>query len=371
MMRKPFTIKELYDKNRLTPNSPFLGNSATLAKLPFMTEYLTEDMFPAIDRQFSRVKGFFHPQYNADEIGTADIAVVLAEFQFDIESMLMMNKANYQRLYDLKNIEYKPIDNYNMIEQGSDITTANDNSTTTHGDIDTTQKIGAVTVTKEFGNTSEQTSFGATNKTISYGEGEKTTSYGAENVTENLGVVSETDTLGTKTDTNTTSVQGFNASDFKNSEKVDATIGGQTNEHTENARINSTSKQAKVDTEKEAAKENTESEVAHTDTRTETAHTDSDATSERDDSSKVTQGPTAVESTKNNTFTHELTRSGNIGVTTSQQMAQSEIDLWTSFKFYEMIFDDIVNKLCNFYDDGYDTFLTPLWNVRRGEQYGI
>jgi hypothetical protein len=40
----------------------------------------------------------------------------------------------------------------------------------------------------------------------------------------------------------------------------------------------------------------------------------------------------------------ELTRSGNIGVTTSQQMAQSEIEL-RKWLYYESVFNDIDNVL--------------------------
>ena len=41
------------------------------------------------------------------------------------------------------------------------------------------------------------------------------------------------------------------------------------------------------------------------------------------------------------TVTRTLTRSGNIGVTTSQQMAQSEIDLWKWKFFYDIVFPDL------------------------------
>ena len=40
------------------------------------------------------------------------------------------------------------------------------------------------------------------------------------------------------------------------------------------------------------------------------------------------------------TGTRQLTRSGNIGVTTSQQMAQSEIELW-QWNFFEEVFKDV------------------------------
>lgn len=41
----------------------------------------------------------------------------------------------------------------------------------------------------------------------------------------------------------------------------------------------------------------------------------------------------------------DLTRHGNIGVTTSQQMLQSELDLRT-YKFYEQVMNDIDTVLC-------------------------
>lgn len=42
---------------------------------------------------------------------------------------------------------------------------------------------------------------------------------------------------------------------------------------------------------------------------------------------------------------YELTRSGNIGVTTSQQMLQSEIDLW-QYDFFKIVYADIDKVLC-------------------------
>lgn len=53
----------------------------------------------------------------------------------------------------------------------------------------------------------------------------------------------------------------------------------------------------------------------------------------------VTQGAdTANQMKKTNTGTNTLTRKGNIGVTTSQQMAQAEIELRENHNFFEMVF---------------------------------
>lgn len=53
-----------------------------------------------------------------------------------------------------------------------------------------------------------------------------------------------------------------------------------------------------------------------------------------------------TEDVKSNTGTESLTRHGNIGVTTSQQMLESEIVLREKHNFVEMIFRDIDSVLC-------------------------
>lgn len=52
------------------------------------------------------------------------------------------------------------------------------------------------------------------------------------------------------------------------------------------------------------------------------------------------------EETNKETGTRGLTRHGNIGVTTSQQMLQSEIDLRSKFNFTNHLFDDVDTMLC-------------------------
>lgn len=62
----------------------------------------------------------------------------------------------------------------------------------------------------------------------------------------------------------------------------------------------------------------------------------------------VPQDNSSVESTTSGDFDdnhRKLTRSGNIGVTTSQQMLQSEIDL-RQWNFYNMIMNDIDDVMC-------------------------
>lgn len=52
------------------------------------------------------------------------------------------------------------------------------------------------------------------------------------------------------------------------------------------------------------------------------------------------------EQTESETGTRDLERHGNIGVTTSQQMLQSEIDLRTNYNFMKQIMNDVDSMLC-------------------------
>ena len=53
----------------------------------------------------------------------------------------------------------------------------------------------------------------------------------------------------------------------------------------------------------------------------------------------------ANSSESDGTQTRELTRSGNIGVTTSQQMIASERELW-QWNYFNVVFHDIDSVLC-------------------------
>lgn len=70
------------------------------------------------------------------------------------------------------------------------------------------------------------------------------------------------------------------------------------------------------------------------------------ATGEGDTHTTGIKNNNETEDVKSNTGTESLTRHGNIGVTTSQQMLESEIVLREKHNFLEMIFRDIDSVLC-------------------------
>lgn len=79
---------------------------------------------------------------------------------------------------------------------------------------------------------------------------------------------------------------------------------------------------------------------------------DTTASNTRTDNLQATNDNTETETrnlansnTTERTDERTLTRSGNIGVTTSQQMMQSEIELW-QWNFFKSVFDDIDSICC-------------------------
>lgn len=119
-----------------------------------------------------------------------------------------------------------------------------------------------------------------------------------------------------------------------------------------NEETHSTTYGKKVDTSFTSRKDSTESSdslLGYTDTE-DTTHGGQDelthgetVTSKKGGTTTDAQTSESTDKTSetgSNTNNHTLTRKGNIGVTTSQQMAQSEIDLW-QWNFFEQVFRDI------------------------------
>lgn len=178
---------------------------------------------------------------------------------------------NWDKKYKVLNMEYNPIENYSMTEEGLDAHTGQD------------------TLTRDLG------------------EQSNTRDYGSRTDTENLGATKDTDTMGSTERITLDEKNGFNEG-----LTADSKITENENDH--------------VNLRESAARENKRVSNAYTDIETYGAKTDTD-TQKYD-----------------NQLIHKLTRSGNVGVTTSQQMIQSELDI-RDYIFFEQMFSDIDSYL--------------------------
>lgn len=231
--------------------------------------------------------------------------VELTTAQRTLLSNIIANKyANkWSRLYAIMSAEYNPIENYSMTEEE------------------------VPDITKQF---SVSDNYAVTNETT------KATNISTTETPSNDYKVTEEKKVNTdlsvETDTTTSAdVYGFNS-----------TAPVPSNEGSGNSTVTTSG-------DEETNKETT--------TKTQEGYmTITEEGSAQDNIETNTQSQTGYRQ-ETETGTRTLTRSGNIGVTTSQQMIESEIALW-QWNFFEMIFKDV------------DTILTsPKYNIERGHKY--
>lgn len=195
----------------------------------------------------------------------------------------------WAKLWDVYTAEYNPISNYDMTE-----------TETIDKQI---SKEGSNTGTLNTANTGTINDSTSDSGTVSTARNDTKTNTGTQ--TTNV------------TDSNEDGIYGFNSSESVGSSTSD---GSSTNTRTDNLSTNDTGNELETRdlTLTDAKTINTNELETHNLANTEDVEDDTQRT---------------------------LSRSGNIGVTTSQQMIESEIELW-KWNFYKQVFEDIDSILC-------------------------
>lgn len=235
-------------------------------------------------------------------------------------SLFTMFGTTWGKLYDTLSMEYNPIENYRMTETETTNHTIENESTNTGTDTNTDS--GNVTITNTGTNTTNDTGTLSTSDTGTA----TTTDTGTDNTT-NTGTVSNS---GSNSATN--SVYGFNSSNAVDSDEVNGT-----NSDTETRNL--TQLETRNLTQQETR--NLSQQETRNLTQQETRNL-----SQQETRNLTQQETRNLQSTNSETGENEreLLRSGNIGVTTSQQLLQSEIELW-KWQFYIQVFNDIDSVL--------------------------
>ena len=251
-----------------------------------------------------------------------------------------MFKSQWDRMYNALITEYNPLENYNMTEAGDGY------ENTEYGTKEKTFVHGTQTETAQYGDQENTVSRSQQQNSKTVGSQSNSYTEGQQNTTLTHGAQSESTQYGSESDTHEKTVSGFNSNSYQPAERVTDTKGQHTDTHTSQGYTDSEGKSTRTDnqtlgshtdSETLGAYSDQEIRLAHTDTNTKQGFTDTETTDMSQDS--VTNG-------------HTLTRSGNIGVTTSQQMLESELNI-RSYRFFEHIFSDIdsVIALSVYYDD--------------------
>lgn len=259
----PLAKSKLKTLTEVTPTAFSVGDIAIFTQL----EAYTDIPWQGMDIQQS-LNRYYYGLHSGDKIISPLVEKLMVGDVLDLSEMEVMAKITHDiyikkwfKLWAVREAEYNPINNYDMVENE----TVNDET--------------------EYGNTHTRT------------DNLNHTKTGYDMTTPNL---TETETPNLTTD-KTRGVYGFNST-----QSSDSDVEG---EH-----VTGTNARATTGTNR------TDYNTTDTNTGTEiTAQTGTDAKE----------------------VTRQLTRSGNIGVTTSQQMLQSEIALWQWDYFKDVVFPDI------------------------------
>lgn len=216
---------------------------------------------------------------------------------------------NWDYMYNAMFSDYNPIENYNADE--TETTTGSGN--TTHGGSDTTARTGTNTHTLSGADTTTET---GTDKFAESGD----------DVTKNTGTTTNENVNDNGTSETINGIAGFNSDEYSKDTKSTTTV-------------NQTVTDTRTDdlTETFTHGKNTEETKDLTDTttygRTDTENVDISETTNYNNTEN-----------RSDSETRTLKRHGNIGVTTSQQMIESELELRKK-NFFEIVFRDVDNYL--------------------------
>lgn len=203
-------------------------------------------------------------------------------------SIFSIYSNKWSKLYRILSLEYEPIENYNMIE------TEKTTSTNENTDTITTNTTNSNDVTET--NTGTNTANDSENTT------------GKNTITDSRTIKEDNNV------TNNNSLYGFNSVSGVNSDSQNGTeTRNTTDSNTHNDDLKGT-------------RTNEHSENINT----------SKVTAQKNDIKDIKDGT----HTENGSQDRTLSRHGNIGVTTSQQMINSEIELW-QWNFFSGVFKDI------------------------------
>ena len=201
----------------------------------------------------------------------------------------------YEKLYKSTQLEYNPIENYNMKENGTDLK---------NGSVENTNSLSE-TFNKGVATYNETNVIGSSSGTSEMGEVTTTTTDSATTNSENA--------------TNKF-INGFNSTESVPSENSTSTDS------------NTSSGESSSVTSPHTIK-NSNSE------RTDTKQTEEGA---RTDSKTMSGSDSSI---MNDTLTHNFSRSGNIGITSSQQLIESERQV-AIFDFVKIVAHDIIKTIC-------------------------
>lgn len=237
-----------------------------------------------------------------------------------VVNLYNIKKYTYERLYNSTLLKYEPIENYDRIETITDSTTKDTTGSTDYGLQNTTSSVTSDSVDgaqKNDNTTTEKMDYGETTTVIK----DKLTKTGKERSTDSGKKVSERN------------VAPYDSETYYNQEKTTDSFDSYSRVNELLDRIDETNSTVNVPTKTDNKTTTVVENIGEkTNTQTSTSQQQQQA---------HTDTVTGKEET---TYKHENRTHGNIGVTTSQQMLESEREV-SLFNFIGIIAHDIIKLI--------------------------
>lgn len=238
------------------------------------------------------------------------------------ETALAMYLVNWVKIYETLDLVYNPIENYRMVE-----TMSNDNTEITYGHTNTE------TLNTNHHKTGTEALLHGTTEQRTDNLHESISESGTDTDTTTNNTTDTTTYNTTESELGSSDIYGFNSSD---------PVGADTDSKSTNKTGTETLGKSGTITDQKV--------ISHTNTKDNTGTTTNAVTGTDTTTYNTTDtdgGTTTNAESGKDTHKHsyELTRSGNIGVTTSQQMLQSERDLWQLWNFFEQVVYKDLDKI--------------------------
>lgn len=225
----------------------------------------------------------------------------------------------YARMSEVLSINYSPLENYNMTESGSDNLTGTNGGTSSVTDSGTNKEVRNL-ATSYTSTGKDQTS---DSSTVTHDTTDTLTHNTRDITTFGRKVATTGSTSSTLDNTSTDTVAPFDSDAFFNNTQ---TTGSTSNTGTDTSNVtNSGHDDTQISGTDTTAHTGTDTTASSS--TTDTTKTDSGTNTGSVDITNNAQSSTTYSDNKSENTTHTLTRRGNIGVTTSQQMLESELEL--------------------------------------------
>ena len=288
----------------------------TIQSLPFDVSPVIMDI-----EYFGNISGGKIVSPLIDRIVTGD-EISATEEQKLSNIIISMYYERWGKLYDTMLLEYNPIQNYDMVEQMTD-------DETVHEYGKTLQRTDNLTHTKTGNDTETNNLQEQRTDNLSDQRTDNLSKSIDREVTETYNTTdTETPNLTNNTDNK---IFGFNSSIGVDSDSQTVTATGSTSK-TKTGTVGTVTDETETDTGTQT--------TTHTGTSTNAKTGTVQLTHNTTDSDTGTQN-TVSGGSDTSTRNYTLRRSGNIGVTTSQQMIQAERDLWLWNFFHTVVFPDV------------------------------